>query len=101
MGNNPPNGFIKLDPDEYFKDIGCIVKNDVDRHEQEMKQAFTNYARDEFSINIVKSTIKGLDTEIKNGFTELESTANGLKGNYTITMRTLSTRKTSGCLASL
>ncbi|PKY41327.1 P-loop containing nucleoside triphosphate hydrolase protein [Rhizophagus irregularis] len=78
MGNNPPSGFNKLDPDEYFKDIGYIVKDDADKYEQELKKAFTKYARDDSTINIVKSTIEELGTDIKDGFTELELTANGL-----------------------
>src|SRR4051812_47688829 len=52
------------------------VIDNADRCEQELKQAFINYARDDSSNKIVKLTIEGLGTEIKNGFTVLESTAN-------------------------
>ncbi|RIA88407.1 hypothetical protein C1645_877420 [Glomus cerebriforme] len=78
VGDNPPNGFDNLDPDVYFRDIGYIVKDDADRYEQELKQAFTNYARDKSLNGIIKSTIEELGTDIKNGFKGLESTANGL-----------------------
>ncbi|GES95532.1 P-loop containing nucleoside triphosphate hydrolase protein [Rhizophagus clarus] len=78
MGNNSPNEFNKLDPDEYFKDIGYIVKDDADRYEQELKKAFTNYARDESYSKTIKSTIEELGSEVKNRFAELESTADGL-----------------------
>ncbi|RIA88406.1 hypothetical protein C1645_826376 [Glomus cerebriforme] len=78
VGDNPPNGFDNLDPDVYFKDIGYIVKDNADKYEQDLKRAFTNYARDDSSSEIVISTIEELGTDIKNGFKGLESTANGL-----------------------
>ncbi|EXX74671.1 Ski2p [Rhizophagus irregularis DAOM 197198w] len=75
MGNNSPDGFDKLDPDIYFRDIGYIVKDDADRYEQELKKVFINYAKDDPTNKIIKSTIEELGTEVKNRFIELESTA--------------------------
>ncbi|GBB86738.1 hypothetical protein RclHR1_13130004 [Rhizophagus clarus] len=75
-GDNPPNGLKELDPDIYFKDIGYIVKDDADGYEEKLKEVFMSYVKDESLNHIVKSTIDELGNDIKNGFTELESTAN-------------------------
>ncbi|CAG8479082.1 3193_t:CDS:2 [Funneliformis caledonium] len=77
-GDNPPRRLVELDPDVYFKDIGYIVKDDADKYEQELKQAFEEFSKDDSLNEMTKSTIEELGTGIKKGFADLESGAEGL-----------------------
>ncbi|RIA84529.1 hypothetical protein C1645_715601, partial [Glomus cerebriforme] len=63
MGDNLANGFNELDPDVYFRDIGYISKDDADKYEQALMQAFTKYAKDKSLNGIIKSTIEELETD--------------------------------------
>ncbi|CAG8509201.1 9142_t:CDS:2 [Acaulospora colombiana] len=63
-----------LDPDKYFKDIGYIVKDDVDQYEDDLKRVFESWARDSTKSAHVREIISSLDN-FKDRFAELENKA--------------------------
>ncbi|CAG8471575.1 3281_t:CDS:10, partial [Acaulospora morrowiae] len=63
-----------LDPDQYFEDIGYIVKDDADRYEDELKKLFVTWTRDSSKSASAREVISRLDN-FKNHFEELENKA--------------------------
>lgn len=70
VSNDDPD-IQSLDPDEYFKEKGFIVKDDVDQYEVELKKVFEDWIKDKSKSAYTKEVISSLDTA-KDLFTKLE-----------------------------